>query len=155
MKNLSYFMRKTEEKIVDVPAPESFRDENGSRIDMEVRVLSTAQIRKIQDHYRKRTIALDKKGNPIVSNGEVVFKTEYDSNKAMRHILAEALVYPSMKDEELMKYYNCYDMADLPLYVFDNMGDYNYVFGAVMTAIGLSGTNEEDKEKEELDTAKN
>lgn len=144
-------MRSTEEKTVTVPAPAGFTDENGNRIDMEVKVLSSARIRKIQDNYRRRSVALDKRGNPIVSNGEVVFKNEYDANKAMRHILAEAL---DMNDKELMAHYSCYDISELPLYVFDRMEDYNYVFNSVMTAIGLLDGNEE-KEEEELETAKN
>ena len=36
----------------------------------------------------------------------MVFKTEKDSVKATRHIIVEALVYPDLKDPELMKYYD-------------------------------------------------
>ena len=91
-KNLSYFMREQKEEIVNAPAPESFVDENGNRLELEIKTISNDKIRKIQDNYRKRSIALDNSGNPYLSNGEVVFQTENDINRAMRHIVAEALV---------------------------------------------------------------
>ena len=93
-KNLSYFMREQKEEIVNAPAPESFVDENGNRLELEIKTISNDKIRKIQDNYRKRSIALDNSGSPYLSNGEVVFQTENDINRAMRHIVAEALVYP-------------------------------------------------------------
>lgn len=33
-KNLSYFMREQKEEIVTAPAPESFVDENGTRLEL-------------------------------------------------------------------------------------------------------------------------
>ena len=119
-KNLSYFMKETKEEIANAPAPKSFKDENGNVLEMEIKVLSTERIRKIQDNYRKRSIALDSKGNPFISGGEVVFKTEYDANRALRHIMAEALVYPDLKSQEMMDFYKCYDISEMPLKVFQN-----------------------------------
>lgn len=104
-KNLSYFMREQKEEIVNAPAPESFVDENGNRLELEIKTISNDKIRKIQDNYRKRSIALDNSGNPYLSNGEVVFQTENDINRAMRHIVAEALVYPDLKSKELMDFF--------------------------------------------------
>ena len=48
-KNLKYFMREAAEveKVVTVPAPESFKDENGKVIQLEVKVLSSERIRAI------------------------------------------------------------------------------------------------------------
>ena len=45
-KNLKYFMREASdvEKVVTVPAPESFKDENGKVIQLEVKVLSLSLI---------------------------------------------------------------------------------------------------------------
>ena len=51
IKNLKYFMREAAEveKVVTVPAPESFKDENGKVIQLEVKVLSSERIRAINE----------------------------------------------------------------------------------------------------------
>lgn len=107
-KNLKYFMREAAEveRVVTVPAPESFKDENGKVIQLEVKVLSSERIRAINEAYHTHTVALDKKGNPYINGGNVVFRDERDNAKATRHILVEALQYPKLDDPELMKYYN-------------------------------------------------
>ena len=119
-KNLKYFMREAAEveKVVTVPAPESFKDENGKVIQLEVKVLSSERIRAINEGYHTHTVALDKKGNPYINGGNVVFRDERDNAKATRHILVEALQYPKLDDPELMKYYNCVDITQMPEKVF-------------------------------------
>lgn len=114
-KNLKYFMREAAEveKVVTVPAPESFKDENGKVIQLEVKVLSSERIRAINEGYHTHTVALDKKGNPYINGGNVVFRDERDNAKATRHILVEALQYPKLDDPELMKYYNCVDITQI------------------------------------------
>ena len=73
-KNLKYFMREAAEveRVVTVPAPESFKDENGKVIQLEVKVLSSERIRAINEAYHTHTVALDKKGNPYINGGNVV-----------------------------------------------------------------------------------
>lgn len=136
-KDLKYFMREREEQIVTAPGPDTFVDENGEVIELEIRVLSHAEITKINNNYRKRTIATDKKGQPYIANGEVVFKTEKDNAKATRHIIAEALVYPNLKDKALMDFYHCVDFTDMPLHVFPNAEEFAHVTRVVLTALGL------------------
>ena len=94
------FMREAAEveKVVTVPAPESFKDENGKVIQLEVKVLSSERIRAINEAYHTHTVALDKKGNPYINGGNVVFRDERDNAKATRHILVEALQYPKLDD---------------------------------------------------------
>ena len=96
-KDLKYFMRSTEAEIVTAPGPESFKDEDGNVIPFEIKVLTQAEINQINDNYRKRSMATDKKGNPLIAMGEVVWKTEKDSAKASRHMIVEALQYPDLK----------------------------------------------------------
>ena len=151
-KNLSYFMREQKEEIVNAPAPESFVDENGNRLELEIKTISNDKIRKIQDNYRKRSIALDNSGNPYLSTGEVVFQTENDINRAMRHIVAEALVYPDLKSKELMDFYHCYDISEMPLKVFHRPGEYSQVFNSVMSVLGLI---KKDEDSDEVKEAKN
>jgi len=136
-KNLKYFMRDTKDEIVTIAGPDTFKDENGNVIMLEIKVLSQAEIQHINDNYRKRSIATDKKGNPLAFSGEVLWKTEKDSAKASRHMIVEALQYPNLKDKELMDFYHCVDVTDMPLLVFSRPDEYAHVSRAVMTALGL------------------
>ncbi len=151
-KDLKYFMRSTDAEIVTVPGPESFKDEDGNVIQFEIKKLTQEEITKINNGYRKRSMATDKKGNPLVYNGEVIWKTEKDSARASRHMIVEALVYPNLKDPELMKYYGAVDITDMPLKVFSTADEYQHVSRIVMEALGLVAGVSDD---EELDDAKN
>lgn len=151
-KNLKYFMRGNVEEIVTVPGPSTITDEKGEVVNLEVRVLPQSKIREINNAYRRRSIAVDKKGNPLVYNGEVVWKTETDNERATRHIIVEALAYPNLKDEELMKFYNCVDVTEMPLKVFPKTDEYTHVTRAVLGALGII---EAEEEGEVLEDAKN
>lgn len=151
-KDLKYFMRSTEAEIVTAPGPESFKDEDGNVIPFEIKVLTQAEINQINDNYRKRSMATDKKGNPLIAMGEVVWKTEKDSAKDSRHMIVEALQYPDLKDPELMKYYGCVDVTDMPLLVFSKSDEYQHVSRIVMQALGLASTVNDD---EDMKDAKN
>lgn len=151
-KDLKYFMRSTEPEVITAPGPESFKDEEGNVIQFESKVLTQEEINKINEAYRKRSMATDKKGNPLIAMGEVVWKTEKDSAKASRHLLVEALQYPNLKDPELMKYYGCVDVTDMPLKVFPKADEYQHVSRIVMQALGLASAINDD---EELEAAKN
>lgn len=156
-KNLSYFMRSTEPEIVKAPGPASFKDEEGNVIEFEIKVLPQREITKINNNYRKRTMATDNRGNPLVMNGEVVWKTERDANRATYHMIVEALQYPNLKDPDLMAHYGCVDITDMPLAVFSRADEFSHVSKIVMAALGLgsSGTVAENSDKENLDDAKN
>lgn len=151
-KDLKYFMRNTTPEVVTVPGPSSFKDENGEVLQFEIKKLTQEEINRINDNYRRRSMATDKKGNPLVANGEVIWKTERDTAKASRHMLVEALQYPDLKDPELMKYYGCVDVTDMPLKVFSTADEYQCVSRIVMQALGLM---EAASEEEDLADAKN
>lgn len=151
-KDLKYFMRNLEPEIVTAPGPESFRDEEGNVIQFEIKVLTQEEINRINDGYRRRSMATDKRGNPLIAMGEVVWKTEKDSARASRHLIVEALQYPNLKDPELMNHYGCADFTEMPLKVFARADEYQHVSMIVMKALGLANTADEE---EELDTAKN
>ena len=80
-KDLKYFMRDLKPEIVTAPGPNSFKDEDGNVILFEIKVLTQEEINKINDGYRRRSMATDKKGNPLISMGEVVWKS-----KMQRHL---------------------------------------------------------------------
>lgn len=156
-KNLSYFMRSTEPEVITAPGPKTFTDENGKVIDFEIKVLPQATITKINDNYRKRTMATDKKGNPLVMNGEVVWKTERNANRASCHMIVEALQYPDLKDPDLMAHYDCHDITDMPMLVFSRADEFAHVTKIVMAALGLSSDSGPDTrtDDKDLDDAKN
>ena len=153
-RNLTYFMREAKEETVNYPAPSGFKDENGKPLDMEIKVLSAEKIKQIMNRYKKRGIAFDKSGKPYISGGEVVYKSENDTEKALRHIVAEALVYHNLKDKELMEFYKCYDITEMPLKVFSKNEEYSYVFDAVMTTLGIIRDDAEEA-PDEMEEAKN
>ena len=151
-KDLKYVMRCTEAKVVTAPGPDSFKDDDGKVIDFEIRVLSQEEINRINENYRRRSMATDKKGNPLIANGEVVWKVEKDPAKASRHIIVEALQYPDLKDPDLMKHFGCVDFTDMPLKVFPTADEYQHVSRIVMQALGLASAISDE---EELADAKN
>ena len=145
-------MRSTDPEIVTAPGPNSFKDEEGNVIQFEIKVLTQEEINKINDNYRRRNMATDKKGNPLIAMGEVVWKTEKDSARASRHMIAEALQYPNLKDPELMAYYKCNDISEMPLKVFPKADEYQHVSRIVMQALGLASAVNDN---EDLGEAKN
>jgi len=156
-KDLRVFMResaKTEE-IVTAPGPDTILGEDGKPVTLEIKVLSSATIQKINDNYKKRAIAVDKKGTPIVANGEVVFRSEKDNIKASMHILVEALVYPDLKDPDLMAFYECRDITEMPFKVFPRSDEFAHVNRVVMAALGLGNEVTREDKEETLDDIKN
>lgn len=156
VKNLNYFMREPKDEIVKALGPETIKDENGKVIEFEIKVLSQATLTKINDNYETKSIATDKKGNPLVVNGEVVWKIEKDSARAVRHVIAEALVYPDLKNPELMDFYKCNDISEMPLLVFPKSEEYNHVLKIVYSALGIGDYGKDDiKTENDIDEAKN
>lgn len=154
-KSLRYFMRPEakEEKIVEVPGPDTILGEDGKPITLQVRVLHNKRIREINDSYRTRRMATDKKGNPMVANGEVVYKTERDSARAARHLIAAALVYPDLTSKELQEFFKCYDMVDMVDAVFPSAEEYAHVSQVVLAALGLGVAAEQDAEDDDKQIA--
>ena len=156
-RDLRVFMResaKTEE-IITAPGPDTIKGEDGKPVMLEIKALSNETIQRINDNYRRRTIATDKKGQPYIVNGEVVFRTERDNMKASQHILAEALVYPNLKDPELMAFFNCNDIAEMPIKVFSRADEYAHVSRAVMAALGLGNEPDQEEQDSILNEVKN
>ena len=89
----------------------------------------------------------------------MVFRDERDNAKATRHIICDALVYPNLRDPELMKFYNCVDITEMPEKVFSRADEFSAVTRIVMALLGLVGQLSEEEEKaandEEVKDAKN
>lgn len=151
--NLKFFMLEElkKDEIVEVPGTDTFKDESGKIIPFQIKVLDTDTINRIRNAYRTRKMAVDKKGKPIIANGEIVFTTEYDAEAANDKIMAEAFVFPDMHDKALMEFYGCYDVTEMPRKLFRKPADYTHASKMVAQALGLI-----DKDDDELiEEAKN
>ncbi len=155
-RTLSYFMRETAKKqeIVEVPGIESIKDENGHVVPFKIKMLTKKEIDDIYDKYRTRTMLCDKKGKPIFNRGQAVFDINTDSNRALRRIIVEALVYPDLHNKELMEFFDCYDFSEMPLKVFPNPKEYDQVANIVLSALGILEEENDDSDTE-VQEAKN
>ena len=155
--DLKVFMRELMkvEEIVSVPGPDTILGDDGKPVMLEIKVLSNSTIKKINDMYTTRTMAVDKKGFPYIQNGQVAFKVVTDTEKATGHILAEALVYPDLKDPDLMKFFDCYDVSEMAVKVFPRIDEFAHVNRAVMAALGLNREPEDVDSGRDVDEAKN
>lgn len=154
-KNLSYFMRDElkNEDIVEIPGPESILDENGNPVIFQIKRLRRERVDKIYDRYRTLKPALDKNKKPYVVDGKMVMMEEKDYAKALRHVMAEALVYPNLRDEELMKFYDCIDVTEMPVKIFTQK-EYSEVIKMLNHVLRIDDEDEEEQ-KDDLETAKN
>lgn len=156
-KNLSYFMRPElkNEEVVEVPGPDSIKDESGNAVIFQIKRLTQERINKIYDNYRTEKVAMDKrKKQPYIVNGKVVMQETMDNRKAYRHVIAEALVYPDLRDKDLMEYYGCADVTDMPLKAF-TASEYDYIGKIVNQVLGLGEADGGDHEDDDLEEAKN
>ncbi len=154
-KNLSYFMREElkNEDIVEIPGPESILDENGNPVLFQIKRLRRERVDKIYDRYRTLKPALDKNKKPYVVDGKMVMMEEKDYAKALRHVMAEALVYPNLRDEELMKFYDCIDVTEMPVKIFTQK-EYSEVIKMLNHVLAIDDEDEEEQE-DDLESAKN
>lgn len=155
-RTLAYFMREAAKKqeIVEVPGIESIKDENGQAVPFKIKMLTKKEIDDIYDKYRTRTMLCDKKGKPVFNRGQAVFDVNTDSNRALRRIIVEALVYPDLHNKELMEFFDCYDFSEMPLKVFPNPKEYDQVANIVLSALGILEEENDDSESE-VQEAKN
>ena len=155
-KSLKAFMRESVKngEIVTAPGPDTIKDESGNIVMLEFRVMSIDEQEEIRKSYENRTIALDKSGKPIISDGQLVYTTDPDIYKASRHMIVESLVYPNLRDPELMKFYNCIDVTEMPNKVFTRK-ELDFVTKAFNTAHGFGETAEQKKDAELIAEAKN
>ena len=152
-KDISYFLRdNSTPKIVEIEAPSTITDAEGKPVMMQVKVLSQEQIDKIFDMYTTKRTERDKRKNPLVVNGEVAMRKDRDSNKAMRHLVAEALVFPDLHSQEVMDFYKCYELPDLVYKMFPSPDEFQYVTNAVLEVLGIIDDTEED---DDVEAAKN
>lgn len=144
MKSLNYFMRDNRNEVVEVEAPPTFKDEKGNPIMMRVRKLSQKEINDINDKYRTNRVMKDKRGNPIVNGGQVVRDKSFDAESATQMLIVKSLEYPDLTSKELMDYYKCVDVTEMPQLVFKTFDEYNYIVNTILEILGISDKDEEE-----------
>lgn len=153
--SMQYFMKEElkKDEIVEIPGIDTFKDNDGNIIPFKVKILGTEEIAKIRKMYTTNKLLIDDKGRKVFDkNGKPIYETEVDNLKANQRLLVESLVYPNLKDDELMKYYGCVDALDMPYKVFKKMDDYKKVTSSVIEALGL---NNDLDDEELIEEAKN
>ena len=151
-KSLAYFMREElkEEKIISMEGPETIKDEKGNAVVFQIKKLSQDRIDQIYDMYEREEVAMDPKTKtPFEKNGHVLTRVEKNYDKAFRHLVVESLVYPNLKDKELLEFYNCVDAADLFTKMFTRQ-EREKIADMINIVIGVK----EDTEDEDLKEAK-
>lgn len=155
-KSLSYFMKGKihAEEIVVRPMPDSYTDENGKVLDMEIRTIPRKELLKIERMYKTRKTVFDKSGRPLLDNGTVVYEEMDDVDKRLNAIITEALVYPNLKDPELMASHGCVAYDEMVDCIFPTMADFKHVLDSVLEVVGLKKGTESTAEQE-IEDAKN
>ncbi len=154
--SMKYFMREElkKDEVLEVPGVNTFCDDKGNPIPLQIRVLGVDEINKIRKNYTKTKIVLDDKGKRIFDkSGKPMMATECDSVAATNRMIVESLIVPNLKDPELMKFYDCNDVMEMPMKVFKKPKDYAYVSEQVSKANGAD--DEEMSDDELIEAAKN
>ena len=147
MKTLKYFLRKYEEKIIQVQAYGSPKDENGNFICMKLRTLPPKEVQKILDAYKRSSMAMDDNGRPYHSpTNEILHETKSDFGRGFDHLIAETLVEPDLKSKEVKDFYNCPDISEIPRLMFFDPKEYEYVSNAVMDIHNLGRKQKKDED---------
>lgn len=152
--SLKAFMRSKakEEEVVSVYGPESIVDDEGNRVALKVKRLSVNHINKIYDRYNYPCSAKDDRGNVIIRNNRVVKDFYNDMEGYTNRLIVEGLVEPNLHNKELMDFFKCADVMDMPHAVFASKAEYEYVRDVI---ISLAGTLAGDENKYIVDEAKN
>ena len=89
--NLKAFMKAElkERGTVEFPGVPTFTDEKGNPVPFIIKQLSMKEIKEIRNLYKTTEVFRDKKnGNrPVVENGQVVVRKDYDAERAGLHIM--------------------------------------------------------------------
>jgi hypothetical protein len=139
-------MRK-ETPNVFIPAPESFKDDKGNTLTLEVKPPTFSYLADLREKYNKVEPAYDKNGNNIIFDNQIVFNSKFDSRSFNNRIIADCIVSPNFKDEEFMETFNCYDVARIAELVFSNSKDLNYVLKKILESSGVVNDISEDIEE--------
>lgn len=120
---------------------------NGYPVPFIIKQLSMKEIKEIRNLYKTTEIFRDKKNanRPVIENGQVVVRKDYDAERAGLHIMVDAFVQPKLDDPELMEFYKVNDRLDMPETLFADRDDFRYANKCVMEACGLAAKRDEEE----------
>ncbi len=123
---------------------DTFKDADGTPVPLEFKALSKKEISALRQEYTTRKPAKGKKGNYIISNGQLVYDETFDADGFNDALIAKSMVCPNLYDEDLQKFYNTYAATEL-LNVMFKGEDYDYVDECCSKACGFTDADDEDE----------
>ncbi len=105
---------------------DTFKDDNGNPISLKFKQISRAEAEELRQKFTTKTPAVNAKGNYIITDGRIVNDIEVDYAKYTDALIVETMVYPNLKDKELLDYYGVYAGTEL-LHILFKGKDYDYV----------------------------
>lgn len=95
---------KIEEEIIEVPVSDRFVDEKGNPVPFKLRILNNSEVEELQ--IQATEPVFDSKTRRKIGS-------ELNQEKFGSLLLANAITYPDLGDEELMKSWDAEDKVDL------------------------------------------
>lgn len=143
--SISAFMRPElkEETIVEVPGIKTFCDENGEPVPFKIRALTTSDLEMIRKGCRNRKIAKDNRGKPIFNSGVIQYSEDYDNSAMSNEMIAKALVFPDLHNQELIDFYGVHSAVDVAPKLFSRLDDYSYIIGKIQEVSGITDDGDE------------
>jgi hypothetical protein len=157
MSNLKFFMVESlkKDEIIEVPGVQTFKDDKGNPVPFQIIKLGTSRLNEIRKAFTIKKLVKDAKGKQVYSKaGEPMFQVDYDSAKATNKIIVESLKFPNLADEELMKFYECVDVLEMPMKLFKDPNDFKYISQQVLIVNGMAD-EDENTDEELLEDIKN
>lgn len=153
MSNLKFFMVESlkKDEVVEVPGISTFKDEKGNPVPFQILKLGTSKLNDIRKGFTIKKLVKDGKGKQVYSKGgDPLFQVDYDGAKATNKIIVESLNFPNLADKDLMAFYECVDVLEMPMKLFKDPNDFKYISQQVMIVNGMTDEDDEDGREEEL-----
>lgn len=146
------FMRKelNEEQRIQIPGVKTFSDAEGNPIPITIRLITTSDLKQIRKACHIRKPAKDNKGKLVFQGGQLQYDDQYDGNAISDEMIVQALVFPNMRDKELLDFYKCNSSVELVHKMFWRLDEYTYLIEKIQEASGIDAGDDEI-----IDEAKN
>ncbi|MDO7787124.1 phage tail assembly chaperone [Desulforamulus aquiferis] len=105
-RTMEFFMKGKRKETANgfVVVTEAFLDDKGKPIPFEIQALDQEKIEEIQEECTKPA---------IIKRGRVVVPEKMDTNRYVARLCVESLVFPNVKDTQLLKSYGRVDPVEL------------------------------------------
>lgn len=138
---------KSGSEVLTFKGVDTFKDENGVPIPLKFKQISRTAVEEIRKNYTTKTPAIGKDGRYIISNGNIINDVEVDYAGYTDALITETMIYPNLKDKELLEFYGVYAGTELLHKLFKGK-DFDYVDRCSAQAAGLINLDENELVKE-------